>query len=230
MNADRVRHLLPHLVQEVVERGGTPGRTRLIKLLYLFDVAYARAHAGETYTGARWKFLHYGPYAAELQSGLDRLVSIDLDESEGEDQQGRKFFRYKALARDAESPDLGVSELQALRWIVDRWAAAPLNELLDYVYFETAPMADAKRGEPLDFHKAAAEKWERTAVRNLELDARRLRELRERVSKRGIEGVPIDRVTRPPTEEEARALSKGDFIAPRVRGSVSIGSREQTAR
>jgi hypothetical protein len=215
-------------VQEVVDRGGTPGRTRLVKLLYLFDVAHAAAHAGETYTGARWKFLHYGPYAAELQTGLDRLVSIDLDETEGQDQQGRRFFRYKALDRDVEPPDLEVSDRQALRRIVDHWGAAPLNELLDHVYFETAPMADVRRGEPLDLKKAA-EKWERTAVRNLELDERRVRELRRRIESRAIGGVPVERVTRPPTEEEARALSKGDFITPRIHGSVSIGSRE-TAR
>ncbi|MBW8042326.1 MAG: hypothetical protein FVQ85_20330 [Planctomycetes bacterium] len=35
--------------------------------------------------------------------------------------------------------------------VLDRFAAMPYNELLDYVYFETAPMKDAVKGQPLDF-------------------------------------------------------------------------------
>jgi hypothetical protein len=35
--------------------------------------------------------------------------------------------------------------------IVKEWGDADLNKLLDYVYFETEPMQNAKRGDVLDF-------------------------------------------------------------------------------
>lgn len=35
--------------------------------------------------------------------------------------------------------------------VLERFAAMPYNELLDYVYFETAPMKDVVKGKLLDF-------------------------------------------------------------------------------
>jgi len=49
-----------------------------------------------------------------------------------------------------------VQELTAKR-IIETWAPRPTVELLDYVYFHTAPMRDAVRNEPLDFSTVTRE-------------------------------------------------------------------------
>jgi len=48
-------------------------KTKLLKLLYLFDVEYYRVHR-QTFTGFGWKFLSSWPWAAEFDPALDDLV------------------------------------------------------------------------------------------------------------------------------------------------------------
>jgi len=57
------------------------GPIHLIKLLYLADLAYAQRHGGRTYTGAPWRFYHYGPWAAEVWKRIEP-VAVSLHASE----------------------------------------------------------------------------------------------------------------------------------------------------
>jgi hypothetical protein len=52
----------------------TPAKTKILKLLYLFDVEYYRFHR-RTFTNFEWKFFHLGPWAAEYDSTLSGLVA-----------------------------------------------------------------------------------------------------------------------------------------------------------
>lgn len=49
-------------------------KTKLLKLLYLFDIEYYRAHQ-QTFTSFGWKFFHLGPWATEFDPALDELVA-----------------------------------------------------------------------------------------------------------------------------------------------------------
>lgn len=53
-----------------------------------------------------------------------------------------------------------------------RWATAELNDLLSYVYFETPPMENAVRGQPLDLTAVRGADWPPyySALSPLELD------------------------------------------------------------
>lgn len=130
---------------------------RLVKFLYLADLYFARHHSGQTFTGFPWRFVHYGPYCAEV------LQEIDLAESQGLIDAGsmeskfvdKDYTLYTCREGDSARlrknlPDEMISPLQrAIRKYGDDTPA-----LLDYVYFDTEPMEGVRKGNLLDFSKA----------------------------------------------------------------------------
>lgn len=61
-NTERLEKLIPAIVSHVNQQGGTVTKTKLLMLLYLFDIEWYRTH-GETYTGFEWVFdpvIHHG--------------------------------------------------------------------------------------------------------------------------------------------------------------------------
>jgi hypothetical protein len=148
-----LEELILYVVGRSRDRGATLTRTKLVKLVYLIDVARAEG-LGRTLTGLRWRFLHYGPYAAELGSTLEEL--------EGREAIFGGSFGEATLYRGARDvPDADnwpASICMSVDRVVDDWAGAELNKLLDYVYFHTTPMRGAKRGEELDFSSVERER------------------------------------------------------------------------
>src|SRR6267143_1837913 len=62
------KSLAKEICRLAVEHGtGTPGATRLVKLLYLADLEWRKRHKGESLSNWKWLFHHYGPYAFEFQ-------------------------------------------------------------------------------------------------------------------------------------------------------------------
>jgi len=145
-----VLELLP-LIKEVyrqtrLQNMPAPGTTRLVKLLYLSDLEWRRLHGGEPLAELDWRFLHFGPYPTELAS---LLGGLDVEETEFTAGKivHRLAFGPEEL-RDQQVPDEVRSVVARL---VKTWGDADLNTLLDYVYFETEPMENARRGERLNF-------------------------------------------------------------------------------
>ena len=131
-------------------------RTRLQKLVYLCDVEHYRKY-GRTLSGVEWVFLHYGPYAAELQDTVAQLVDLDeIEEKRFTAKTNRAGYTYRPKGRpedlDSEGRDLlRPHEQKLIDSVVAEWGLESFNRLLDFVYFETEPMTKARRGEPLDF-------------------------------------------------------------------------------
>jgi hypothetical protein len=140
-----LQSLIAYLVARSRERQVTLTQTKLVKLLYLIDVErYASGRA--SLSGLRWVFFHYGPYALELPETIEPMRDSERLIAEG--------FKDSLLYRAAPGAPDGEEWPPATRRQVDevirRYAALELNELLDHVYFHTAPMRDAKRGQELD--------------------------------------------------------------------------------
>src|SRR5713101_4873865 len=74
MDAPATDKLIVAIVTWVVDQESYVTKTKLLKLLYLFDVEYYRVHR-QTFTGFSWKFFHLGPWAAEFDPTLDGLVT-----------------------------------------------------------------------------------------------------------------------------------------------------------
>lgn len=141
-----LEELILYVVGRSRDRGATLTRTKLVKLLYLIDVARAEG-LGRTLTGIQWRFLHYGPYAPELGATLEELEHREAI-------FGGTFgdaVLYRGARDVPDSDNWPPSICIGIDRVVDEWAGAELNKLLDHVYFHTTPMQEAERGEELDF-------------------------------------------------------------------------------
>ena len=158
-----LKPLIGYIVDQVNEQGGSIGRTALTKLVYLVDVEHCRQY-GKQATGLKWWFHHYGPYAAELQSEIQSL-GLYADEEVFTGKAGNRSvsgYRYRRAADWKQIHSTFNSQYDAqvkrcVERVVEQWALDSLPTILDYVYFETEPMEDVKRGEYLDFSKIQME-------------------------------------------------------------------------
>lgn len=148
-----LEELILYVVGRSRDRGATLTRTKLVKLVYLIDVARAEG-LGRTLTGLRWRFLHYGPYAPELGTKLEELESREAI-------FGGSFgdaMLYRGARDVPDAANWPASVCMGVDRVVDEWAGAELNKLLDHVYFHTTPMQHAQRGEELDFSSVERER------------------------------------------------------------------------
>jgi hypothetical protein len=142
--------LIAAIVTSVRECGGAPTKTKILKLLYLLDIESYR-RTGATLTGFDWKFYRFGPWAQSYDEALQAAVEANkISVNARNFDEGATFINpVEKLALDKVFPNV-VQELTAKK-IIETWATRPTVELLDYIYFHTAPMRDAIRNEPLDF-------------------------------------------------------------------------------
>jgi hypothetical protein len=155
---EATKQLIPVIVSYVAQHGGSVTKTRLLKLLYLFDVEYYRTHR-ETFTGFSWKFFHLGPWAPEYDETLSRLVAHeDLIESESAwADYDTKFYRTPR-PHDFDKLFPAVKDWAALKCVLETWGTRSTGEILDYVYFRTDPMEHGVRHETLDFSTIPTER------------------------------------------------------------------------
>lgn len=149
--------LLWYLTWRVRQEDGIPAKTRLVKLMYLVDL-YAVRDRGEQATSLRWFFYHYGPYAQDIERVIDRQLGNTIDLEGTRDFFGERMYVYGIREYPPETllPDWLRRYSDA---VCDRWATAELNDLLSYVYFETPPMENAVRGQPLDLMAVRGVDW-----------------------------------------------------------------------
>ncbi len=152
-----------------------PAATRLVKLLYLGDIEWRRRHEGEPLTDLDWRFLHFGPYANELADLLGS-PDIELEEISG----GKQTKRFTFSDEELDRRELPEEIARIFGRLLEKWGTVDLNQLLDYVYFDTPPMENATRGAALDFSTLMPLKPARTPKFN----ESRIREIRERIKAR----------------------------------------------
>jgi hypothetical protein len=158
--------LIPAVLTYVRAQGGYATKTKLLKLLYLLDIEVFRKGQA-TLTGFNWIFYKYGPWTSAYEETLEQLEESGLIER----RAGNKPDLDTVFVDAVEPIQLSdvfpaVLEEMRARRIIEFWADRPTGELLDYVYFHTAPMREARRGEALDFStvltEEAAPEYKRT--------------------------------------------------------------------
>ena len=118
------------------------GRTKLLKLAYLTEVFYKRL-TGKRLTDTDWIFWQYGPYVIDYPKILHTNAFV-FEPNEGDFQPVLPAENYPQVDVDLEAK---IALLRAMDF-----ADENLNQLLDFVYFDTEPMTNAgNRGEKLDF-------------------------------------------------------------------------------
>jgi hypothetical protein len=143
--------LLVAIVSYVTDRGGYVTKTKLLKLVYLLDVEFYRAHRA-IFTGFQWKYFHLGPWTREFDPLLDGLVSQGnlVEQTSERSEFDTKFLRTSEPV-DLRKPFDNYRDEAILKTILDTWGPSTTGEILDYVYFRTEPMEYGIRNEKLDF-------------------------------------------------------------------------------
>jgi hypothetical protein len=145
--------LIASIVTWIVAQDSFVTKTKLLKLLYLFDVEYYRVHR-HTFTGFRWKFFHLGPWAPEfdpLLQGMVRIGALRERRSSNANTDSEACFYSTKVPVDTGAAFTKLGEEGLLRKVLIRWGEAPTGDILNHVYFQTAPMESAVRNQPLDF-------------------------------------------------------------------------------
>jgi hypothetical protein len=173
-----LEQLIPAIVSYVNEQKGYVTKTKLLKLLYLFDVEFFRTNR-RTFTGFEWKFFHLGPWTSEYEPIVNGLVAngVLLEQLSSRSEYDTKFFR-SSEQHDLSKLFTSFADESVLRRVLNTWAENSTGEILDYVYFRTEPMEHGIRNERLDFahiQQEAPARYVRSSSGANQKDIRRLR-------------------------------------------------------
>lgn len=143
------KEILLSILSEAETRNFQVGKTQLVKYLYLVEVEYFR-ETDKRLTDLEWKFYFYGPYAFELEPIFDLPEFLKEEIQLKNGKTFNKFAVAETLTKYKDIVDAKVSLI--IKRVIGEWGNKALQELLDFVYFETEPMESVKnRGDVLDF-------------------------------------------------------------------------------
>lgn len=130
---------------------------RLVKFIYLADLYHARLKDGEILTGFPWRFVHYGPYCSEAMEIIEQAVNESLIckrtfESRFEPDGEYNIFSCNDDSTERIKDNFNIGVLGQIQNVIKKYGE-DTPRLLDYVYFNTEPMTDVKKGDLLDFSK-----------------------------------------------------------------------------
>jgi len=173
------------LVQLIIwlaqQRGEQLTTLRLVKFLYLTDLYWAREHEGLTLTGWPWAFVHFGPFAGEALDTIEQASGAGLVRARPyRSKYTDDDYQLYAVEGDRAAglaDRLPIAVVGPLQDTIRRWAA-DTPALLDYVYFHTEPMTDARPGERLDFTKAVKTEDSRP-IRMAQLSGHKIKKAKE---------------------------------------------------
>ncbi len=137
------------------------GRVQLMKLVYLADLAIAEKSAiqvevseAATYTGATWRFLHYGPFASDVAARMEpaaaavRATVLTYHHDETDSDHERWSGDGVEIPPEVQR-EIPVRARMAIERALKEHGG-DTQSLLAAVYL-TAPMIGAAPGETLDF-------------------------------------------------------------------------------
>src|SRR3984893_7134355 len=157
MEAPNIEKLIAAIITWIVGEGSYVTKTKLLKLLYLFDVEYYRVHR-QIFTGFGWKFFHLGPWAPEFDPALEDLVMKATLLQQRSNMELETSFYRSAARIDPREPFSTLKDEFILRGVLRLWGTRSTGEILDYVYFQTEPMEVGIRNATLDFSVIQPEK------------------------------------------------------------------------
>lgn len=170
------------------------GPIHIIKYLYLADLALAAKNGGQTFTGIRWRFHHFGPWATEAWESLDRALgktgaTKNTFESQYDDKENVRWVWKDDVAYVEHERELPLVVVSAIRRAVHQFGTDTFP-LLHHVY-KTEPMLNAAPEEYLDFSFAVPDESHASkggdvidmslSKKKMKARKKRLQELKDRV-------------------------------------------------
>jgi uncharacterized phage-associated protein len=140
-----IKDIFLALIDTIKKNNLNVGKVKFVKLLYLMEWRYAQLNNSRL-TDLDWKFWHYGPYPMNFESVLEEAgikpPKFQLDD----DMDFYNFLHVTTSEYNVSRPILNLMES-----IIQEWGSQDTNKLLDYVYFRTDPMVNAKRSQDINF-------------------------------------------------------------------------------
>lgn len=214
----KILNLIKYIICYAADRDTRLTSLRLVKFIYLADLFYARQFGGKTLTEFPWAFVYYGPYCSEAMQHIDFAVSKGMIKREGyEGKYSKDFFLYFCPEGETEELEnlFPLAVASGLKKVIEKFGD-DTAALLDYVYFATEPMIDARKGNILDFSKARAykpimEPIRKISPKDIEIARKHAKALAEKF-KRGSEFLRREETQTKEWEDEAyfRALEFWD--------------------
>lgn len=167
LNSERLTKLFQHILataalnEDFTQR--QLGPIHFIKYAYLADLAFAERNSGQSFTGADWRFYHFGPWSEQIFSQIEpALVHLGAERLQIRSPYADDFVRYRLNREEAQH--LASDAENALPFTVANAVARAVHEhgsdtadLLRRVYL-TGPMLSARPGEHLDLSTVAKPK------------------------------------------------------------------------
>lgn len=129
----------------------------IIKYIYLLDY-YTAKETGKTFTGTEWIFHHFGPWSYEIDNFVKNLVKtkdIFTEKIQTHFENNKEINMYVNISGNVSRRDIwGKFNKIVMKRIFNDDLPFFKNDtykLLDYVYFETEPMINAKPEDKLIF-------------------------------------------------------------------------------
>jgi uncharacterized protein YwgA len=113
--------------------GRAYSKTKLVKLLYLLDVMYAR-NGEPNFSGIEYKSYYYGPYSDDIDESLEFLDDhgyITISQNMGE--EGNMYYAFE-LHDTPEFGGLSGREKSQIQRLLSPLVNRSLDELLDITY------------------------------------------------------------------------------------------------
>lgn len=154
----QLANLIRYIVWYATQQDTRLTTNRLVKFVYLADLYFARIKKGQTLTGLPWRFVHYGPYCGEVwraihQAAEDGLICKKSYESNFADFGEYDLFWCPGIEAGELGEQIHIGVLGQLQNAIRKFGD-DTPQLLDYVYFETEPMKNVRKGDLLDFSLA----------------------------------------------------------------------------
>lgn len=150
--------IIKYIVWYGTQQGIRLTTNRLVKFVYLADLYQARLKGGMTLTGFPWQFIHYGPYCRQVgqvieDAALEGAICKETYDSKFSVDKEYNLFSCKDTDAEDIEEQFHIGVIGQLQEVIKKFGD-DTPQLLDYVYFDTEPMEDAKKGDLLDFSKA----------------------------------------------------------------------------
>lgn len=126
-------------------------RTKLIKLLFLADLAHYKKHK-KSITGVRYYSYFYGPYSEEIMKTINKLNGFEIEEYSRYSSEGKEYYIY-TLGKNPRNLriNLGPEEKKTLDLVIKDFGDIPLPKLLEYVY-STEAFRKCRKGGLIDLN------------------------------------------------------------------------------
>jgi uncharacterized protein YwgA len=113
--------------------GEMDSKTKLVKLLYLIDVVFARKYK-KSFSGIHYKSYYYGPYSEDIEKALKLLQDFKYLTTEScQELDGTNYYRYKLNAMPPFNA-LTESERSEVKNILPPFVLMPLKNIIQVAY------------------------------------------------------------------------------------------------